>query len=255
MQVAPRSLSRWWPPPTSFSLPSGSRTNAVTESGTATSTESPPAGSCCQDTDTGPCRVSSAARAQVIPPPGRGAIRTSRVARLERGDAADGPVHPVGDRAEGVVVEAGHLAGVDGAVGQHRVPALPDRRRAHGHRVEPGGALGLQQQPVGVVQVAGAGQGVGHERRAGEPGLDVEPALRDQLGQPLAGQLDEARRRGCRTRWPARSGGGIAVDGAVARRRSARGTPPGSGRPGRGTRGLAGRPSTSAAWAARSALR
>ena len=93
-----------------------------------------------------PCGVSSEDRAQREAAAGLGRDQHPGVAGLQRRDAADGAVHPVGDGAEGVVVEAGHLAGVDGAVGQHRVPALPDRRRAHGHRVEPRRALPLEQQ-------------------------------------------------------------------------------------------------------------
>ena len=53
------------------------------------------------------------------------------------------------------MVERGHAAGVDPAVGQHAVPALPDRGGAHGHRVQPRRALGLQQQPVRDVDVPG----------------------------------------------------------------------------------------------------
>jgi hypothetical protein len=68
------------------------------------------------------------------------------VAGFEGRKAGHAPVQPVGDRAECVVVERRHLAGVDRAVLEHRVPALPDRRRAHRHGVEPRRALGLGQQ-------------------------------------------------------------------------------------------------------------
>ena len=85
-----------------------------------------------------------------------------------RCEARDGAVQPVGDRAERVVVERGHLAGVDRAVGQQAVPALPHGRRAHRHGVQPRRALGLQQQALGGVEVPAVGQGVGHERRADE---------------------------------------------------------------------------------------
>ena len=95
---------------------------------------------------------------------GAGRDPDAAVAGLERGDPADGAVHPVDDGAEGVVVEAGHLAGVDGAVGQHRVPALPDGRRTHGDRVEPRGAGPLQEEPVRRVEMPRLGQGVGDER-------------------------------------------------------------------------------------------
>ena len=71
------------------------------------------------------------------------------VARLGGGETRDRAVQPVGHRAERVVVERGHLARVDRAVREHRVPALPDRRRAHRHRVEPRRVLPLEQQLVG----------------------------------------------------------------------------------------------------------
>ncbi len=41
------------------------------------------------------------------------------VTRLERHDATDDLMHPVRHRAQSVVIEARHLARVDGAVGQH----------------------------------------------------------------------------------------------------------------------------------------
>ena len=79
--------------------------------------------------------------------------------------------------AECVVIEARHLAWVDGAVGQHGVPALPDRRRTHGDRIEPRRALTLEQQPIGLVEVAGRGQRIENVRSAGEAGLDVVATL------------------------------------------------------------------------------
>jgi hypothetical protein len=83
-------------------------------------------------------------------------------------------MQPVGHRTEGVVVERRHLARVDGAVGQHAVPAFPGGGGAHCHRVQPGRAAGLEQQPVGHVQVAGVRQGVGDQRGPDEPGADPE---------------------------------------------------------------------------------
>ena len=99
------------------------------------------------------------------------------VTRLERRDATNNLMHPVGHRAEGVVIEARHLARVDGAVGQHRIPALPDRCRPHRDRIEPGWAFGLEQQSVGVVKMACLGQSMGDERCPREAGLDVVAAL------------------------------------------------------------------------------
>ena len=105
------------------------------------------------------------------------------------GQAGHPSVEEVADGTEGVVVERGHLAGVDRAVGQHAVPALPDRGRPHPHLVEPRRALVLQQQEVGVVEVAGVDEGVEHQRRPEEPRADPVPVGLDDLGQPPAGPL------------------------------------------------------------------
>ena len=111
------------------------------------------------------------------------------ITRLDRCDPANNLMHPVRHRAESVVIEARHLARVDGAVGQHRVPALPDRCRAHRDRIEPGRAFGLQQQPVGGVKMPGLGQGMSDERCPREAGLDVVATLGDQLVEPVSGDL------------------------------------------------------------------
>ena len=124
-----------------------------------------------------------------MPPPGLRRDQHLGITRLERGDAPDAAVHPVSYGAECVVIEARHLAGVDGAVGQHGVPALPDRRRTHGDGVEPGRALTLEQQAIGLIEVAGRGQRVENVRSAGEAGLDVVAALSDELRKSLPGQL------------------------------------------------------------------
>src|SRR5262245_9345885 len=62
---------------------------------------------------------------------------------------ADSAVHPIGHRSERVVVERGHLAGVDRPVREHAVPAFPDGRGTHGHGVEPRGIFTLKEQPEG----------------------------------------------------------------------------------------------------------
>ena len=119
-------------------------------------------------------------------------------------DAGDDLVEPVGDGAEGVVVEGGHVAGVDGAVGQHGVPAFPDGGGAHGHGVQPGRAGVLQQQPVGVVDVSGLRQRPGDERGAGEPGADRVVAVGDDLGEPVPGRGSADHGRAGRSRWRGR---------------------------------------------------
>ena len=109
----------------------------------------------------------------------------ARGSRAPPGEARERAVQPVGHRAQGVVVERVHLARVDAAVGQHGVPALPHRGRPHRHRVQPGGAARLQHQPVGHVEVAGAGQGVHDQRGADEPGADPEAGRPHQVGQAV----------------------------------------------------------------------
>ena len=169
-------------------------------SGTSTST-SRSSSSCRHSTSIRPRRDSSAVRAHVRPPPGRGAIRTAVVARFEWRDTSDRPVDPVGDRAERVVVEARHLPRVDRAVRQHRVPALPDGRRTHRHRVEPRWTLALQQQLVGVVEVTGRRECIRDERCAREAGRDAVVALAHELCEAVSGSRASSCRRADRTRW------------------------------------------------------
>ena len=96
-------------------------------------------------------------------------------------------VQPVGHRAEGVVVERGHLAGVDRAVGQQAVPALPGGGGPHRHLVEPRRAGALRQQAEGVPLRPRAAERVAEQRRADEAGGDAVIALADEFGEPRAG--------------------------------------------------------------------
>ena len=111
-----------------------------------------------------------------------GDLAVSRCGGSESGHA---PVHPVRDRAERVVVERGHLARVDRAVGQHAVPPLPDGRGAHPDGVEPGRQLGLEQQPMRVVDVTGDLECVADQRRADESRADAPVAVADELSKAL----------------------------------------------------------------------
>lgn len=129
-------------------------------------------------------------------PEGEGAV-----ARCGGGDAADGAVQPVGDGAEGVVVEGGHAAGVEGAVGTQAVPAFPDGGGSLDDRVEPGGALGLGEQPVRDVEVAGLGECVADERGADEAGGDAGVVAQDEGGEPVAYPGARRGRRAGRRRW------------------------------------------------------
>ena len=166
-------------------------------------------------TDASPYGVRCRAAARVSSAVGRGWTSERPVAREPPGARpATRAVQPVGDGAQRVVVERRHAAGVDAAVGSQAVPALPDGGGAHRHRVQPGRALGLQQQPVGDVDVAGAGQRVADQRRSDEAGGDPEslPSARGRraadppprAGAPPAadptrwrGRRRSARRRRC----------------------------------------------------------
>jgi hypothetical protein len=83
-------------------------------------------------------------------------------------------VQPVDDGAERVVVERGHLAGVDRAVRQHPVPAFPHRGRAHRDGVQPRREAGLKKESPSNVGVAGVDEGIEDERRADDTRRDVE---------------------------------------------------------------------------------
>jgi len=122
-----------------------------------------------------------------------------RVTGCEWSEAAHDPVHPVGDRAERIVVEGGHLSGVYRAVREHRIPSFPDSGRAHGYRVEPGRALALEEELVRLVSVAGLGERVSDERGSGEPGGDTVAGLCAQFCEPvtcqgLVGRVQQAER-------------------------------------------------------------
>src|SRR5215204_5106794 len=70
-------------------------------------------------------------RAVAEPAAGAGCDGERAVAGGEGGEAADDAVQVVGDGAECVVVERGHVARVDAPVGEHGVPPLPGRGRTH----------------------------------------------------------------------------------------------------------------------------
>src|SRR5207247_7359040 len=73
------------------------------------------------------------------------------IARRGRGEAAYRAMQPVGNSPEGVVVERGHLAGIDRAVRPQAVPALPDGGRPHRYGVEPRWAFSLVEQMKGSI--------------------------------------------------------------------------------------------------------
>ena len=144
------------------------------------------------------------------------------VSARRRCDAGQSSVQPVHDGAERVVVEGGHLTGIDGAVRQHRVPSFPDRGRAHGDRVQPRRAAGLQKKPAGDIGMAGVHQGIEHERRAHESRGDVEGVAPGRVSRGDLPTACAARdRRRCRMRERARRRS--ARRRSCARRRHVRG--------------------------------
>ena len=120
-------------------------------------------------------------------PAGAGGDQQPPIAGGCRCEAADDPVQPVGDGAEGVVVERGHVTGVDPAVGEQAVPAFPDGGGAHGDGVDPGRAFLLGEQLVGGVVGADAAEGVADQWGADEAGRDPVIGSPDQLDQPPPG--------------------------------------------------------------------
>ena len=100
------------------------------------------------------------------------------------------PVEPVGDGTQGVVVEGGHLARIDRPVGEHRVPAFPGGGGAHGDRVEPRGALSLEEKAVRKVWPTCLDEGITDDRRSHEPGGDDAVSILDELSQSPAQRRD-----------------------------------------------------------------
>ncbi len=82
-------------------------------------------------------------------------------------------MQPIGDRAEGVVVEGGHFAGIDRSHPAAGCPNAPKWWWPHRHRIEPRRALALEQQAVGGSVVAGVAQGIADERSADKAGADT----------------------------------------------------------------------------------
>lgn len=110
-------------------------------------------------------------------------------AGLDHLQATDGAVHPIRDGTVSVVVERRHGAGMDAAVGEHRVPSFPDGRGAYPDGIEPGRRILLEEEPVRLRQAAGGDQGVEQEGGAEESGLDDESGFGDELPEAPAGSL------------------------------------------------------------------
>jgi len=118
---------------------------------------------------------------------GDGDTTVSGLRRCEAGEIA---VHPVGYGSQRVVVERGHLAGVDAAVGEHRVPALPHRRRPHRDGVQPRRALGLQEESAGCRELPAPTRGFEDAGSPGEAGRDAMTVRLHELREPRSRPAD-----------------------------------------------------------------
>src|SRR5437660_10258982 len=90
-----------------------------------------------------------------------------------RCEAPHDTVQPVGHSSQGVVIERGHLAGIDRAVRKEAVPALPDGCRSHRYRIEPRRAFTLREQVVSDVNLPNTAQSVTDQGCPHEAGADV----------------------------------------------------------------------------------
>src|SRR5437016_13454310 len=140
------------------------------------------------------------------------------IPRLGRREAAHRAVQPVGNGSQGIVVERGHLAGIDRSVRAQAVPALPDGSGPHRHWIEPRWAIALCKQAVGGLILPDAAQGIADQRRPYEAGADMVPTLAHERGQPFAcvptllGTTEQAKLQGQYVR-------GLRVDSHASGRR------------------------------------
>src|SRR5207248_11007863 len=88
------------------------------------------------------------------------------IAWRSRCQPAHRALQPVGNSTKRVVIEGGHLARIDRAIGTLAVPAFPDSGGSHRHRIEPRGAFALGEQAVGSIILSNAAQRITDERRA-----------------------------------------------------------------------------------------
>ena len=70
------------------------------------------------------------------------------VTRLGRSQTADRPMHPICYRAERIMIEGCHFAGVDRSIGLHGIPAFPNRSCSHCDRIQPRWIFLLQQEAI-----------------------------------------------------------------------------------------------------------
>ena len=86
-------------------------------------------------------------------------------------------VHPVRDRAVGIVIERVHVGAPHRAVGLYAVPVLPDRRRALGDGIEPRGIFATKQKVICRPDVAVVAERMEKIRRADKAGFKMPGAL------------------------------------------------------------------------------
>src|SRR5215472_8059812 len=82
------------------------------------------------------------------------------------------------------MIERCHLSRINRAVGTQAVPALPDGSCAHGHRIEPGGALLLDEKAKRGVVLADIAEGIRDQGRSDKAGRDVIVTVAHNLGEP-----------------------------------------------------------------------
>src|SRR3989442_3800729 len=111
------------------------------------------------------------------------------IPRSCRRQTAHCAMQPIGHGSQGVVVERGHLSGIDRAVRKEAVPALPDGGRPHRHRIEPRRAFALDEQVKGSLNLPDAAQSITYQRRPHEAGPDVVSTFAYKCHEPFGGML------------------------------------------------------------------
>src|SRR5262245_41407499 len=106
------------------------------------------------------------------------------ITRRGRCEAGDDSMEPVTNGAEGVVIERRHWAGIEWPVWEEAVPPLPDRRRSHRDRIQPGRAFTLEEEPIGEPELPDAAQGIAEDGCTEEAGADPVTVLTDEIREP-----------------------------------------------------------------------
>src|SRR5579863_2158956 len=124
------------------------------------------------------------------------------IPRLGGCKSSYGTVQPVGDGPQRIMVERGHITGIDRTIRAQTVPALPDGGGPHRHRIEPRWAAALREQVIGRIVLPNATQSITDQRRSHKAGTDVVPTVAHKGGQPhscmptLPGVAEQAELQG-----------------------------------------------------------